>query len=126
MNTYATLLSATHVARLGLVRGLLQCGCLFRDSCVVALGSFALNLSIVSAFESELTAVMIAIHIAFDKGWMNSCLECDSSLMVVVFSDPSLVLWKLQSRWRIYLYLFSKCLSFALIFLGRVIVVPIA
>lgn len=43
---------------------------------------------------------MLAIEIAFDKGWHNFWLECDSKLVVEAFKSDRIVPWHLRNRWR--------------------------
>lgn len=42
---------------------------------------------------------MIAIELAFEKGWKNLWLECDSVLVTKAFKSPNLVPLKLRNRW---------------------------
>jgi ribonuclease HI len=62
------------------------------------LGSFALNIGEGNAFLAELTDVMIAIEIVASKNWVRLWLESDSRL-VLAFSKPSMVPWRIRNRW---------------------------
>ncbi|KAK3205880.1 hypothetical protein Dsin_019926 [Dipteronia sinensis] len=56
---------------------------------------------ILHAFEAELSAVINAIEYAFDFGWHNLWIECESSYMVSLLScrSPN-VPWRFLSFWK--------------------------
>lgn len=88
-------------------------GGLFRGSDAAFLGGFSSYVGIANAFCAELTAVMIAIESAFQRGWHRLWIECDSMLVLQAFSDHSLVPWKIRNRWKNCVHL-SKCMFFQL------------
>ncbi|XP_019432708.1 PREDICTED: uncharacterized protein LOC109339679 [Lupinus angustifolius] len=47
----------------------------------------------------ELTAAILAIIFAHQKGWHNIWLECDSMIVVDIFYDKAIPPWKLLSKW---------------------------
>lgn len=51
------------------------------------------------AIHAELNGAMLAIEIANKKGWRQVWLECDSQLVVSVFSSISIVPWQQRNRW---------------------------
>lgn len=57
---------------------------------------------------AEFVGVMLAIEIAFDKGWHNLWIECDSKLVLDAFKNISLVPWKLVNRWKNCLYIADR------------------
>lgn len=60
--------------------------------CQVFRVSFSLN--------DELLTAMIAIEMAFDKGWQRIWLECDSTSEVAPFSSVVSVPWRIWNRWK--------------------------
>lgn len=46
-----------------------------------------------------LVAAMTTIELAYNKGWFQLWLKCDSSLVVSTFKSCKLVSWKLRVRW---------------------------
>ncbi|KAG4936816.1 hypothetical protein JHK82_051034 [Glycine max] len=48
----------------------------------------------------ELLTAMIAIEMAFDKGWQRIWLECDSTSEVAPFSSVVSVPWRIWNRWK--------------------------
>lgn len=77
--------------------GAAACRGIFRDRHASILGCFALNLGISFAFHAEIMGAILTIDIAFKKGWHYIWLECDSSLVVAAFSNPSIVPWCLRN-----------------------------
>lgn len=75
-------------------------GGIFRNSLGDSFGCFSSDVGITSAFHAELSAVMIAIELAFKKGWKNIWFECDSTSVVASTKYHSLVPWKIRVRWR--------------------------
>lgn len=61
---------------------------------------FASNLGIFSLWKAELFGAMLAIELAFARGWHNLWLECDSKLLVDAFKSEKGVPWKIRNRWR--------------------------
>lgn len=55
------------------------------------MGCFSANLGVKHAFFAKLIKAMLAIEIAFRKGWRSLWLECDSMLVVQAFSSNSVV-----------------------------------
>lgn len=53
------------------------------------MGCFSANLGVKHAFFAKLIKAMLAIEIAFRKGWRSLWLECDSMLVVQAFSSNS-------------------------------------
>lgn len=81
------------------------CGGVFRDASGGFLGSFCHSLGWNTSFYSELYAVILAIEIAHDKGWVYLWLESDSVSVVACFSSRSFSPpWNLRVRW-------NNCLS---------------
>ncbi|KAL6189533.1 hypothetical protein ACLB2K_040921 [Fragaria x ananassa] len=81
------------------------CGGVFRDASGGFLGSFCHSLGWKTSFYSELYAVILAIEIAHDKGWVYLWLESDSVSVVACFSSRSFSPpWNLRVRW-------NNCLS---------------
>lgn len=80
------------------------CGGLFRDYRASILGCFSKNLGVSTSLIAELEGAMLAIEIAFEKGWHRLWLEYDSQLVVMAFNNVKLVPWKVRTRWRNCLY----------------------
>lgn len=76
-----------------------SCGGIYRDYNGSHLGSFSMNIGVGNALLAEFTTYMIVIEIAKDKRWNHLWLETNSKLVVLEFKKPSLVPWKLRSRW---------------------------
>lgn len=51
--------------------GLAGCGAIFRDHSANSLGCFSQNLGVNNSFFVEIMGVILAIEIAFNKGWLN-------------------------------------------------------
>lgn len=49
--------------------------------------------------QAELTRDMVVIEIAFEPGWRHLWLECDSTLVTLVFSNFDIFPWQLQNWW---------------------------
>ncbi|GAU15839.1 hypothetical protein TSUD_236550, partial [Trifolium subterraneum] len=81
------------------VPAMAACGGIFRNSRSDHLGSFAFNIGEGNAFLAELTGAMLAIEIAASKNWVYLWLESDSRLVVLAFSKPSMVPWRIRNRW---------------------------
>lgn len=87
------------------------CGGIFRDHRATFMGCFAANLGSSSALHAELLGAMMAIELAYDKGWHNLWLECDSLLVLSAFHSFGIVPWRLRNRWRNCIHL-TKRMSF--------------
>ena len=57
------------------------------------------DIAIATAFAVELLGAILAIEIAFDKGWNRLWLECNSRLVVNAFNSSFEGPWKLSNRW---------------------------
>ncbi|CAK8576871.1 unnamed protein product [Lathyrus sativus] len=75
------------------------CGGIFRDHFGNHIESFACNLGPVNSLFAELMGAILAIEHALVRGWSNIWLESDSTLVVMAFSKPSVVPWKIRNRW---------------------------
>lgn len=75
------------------------------------MGCFSMFIGHNFAFQAELFGAMLAIEIAYSKGWHNLWLECDFMLVIFAFSSPHMVLWKVRNRWDNCL-LFLKDMNF--------------
>ncbi|KAJ0027643.1 hypothetical protein Pint_36567 [Pistacia integerrima] len=69
--------------------GLSACGGVFRSNSGEFLGGFLINLGFEFAYYAELMAVLIAIEIAYSKGWWQLWIESDALTVVQV----------IQTRW---------------------------
>lgn len=77
-----------------------SCGGIFRYSNANILSCFAENLGGGTSYHSELSAIMRATEIAFQRGWRNDWIETDSSLVVMAFNKDSMIPCGLRNRWR--------------------------
>ncbi|KAF1894029.1 hypothetical protein Lal_00003945 [Lupinus albus] len=59
---------------------------IFRDYQGAYLGGFVVFFGISDSLFAELKAAIMAIEIAYHKGWRNIWLECDSALVVSIFN----------------------------------------
>jgi ribonuclease HI len=75
------------------------CGGLFRDNNGNHLGSFADFLGDSIAFLAELSGIMRAIELAFDRGWHSLWIECDSKLATMAFNNYHMVPCHIRNRW---------------------------
>ncbi|CAJ2637431.1 unnamed protein product [Trifolium pratense] len=71
--------------------GLAACGGIFRDCRCTYVGGFSCNLGISNSLFAELTAAMLSIEMAHDRGWRYLWLECDSLLTVQAFINSLIV-----------------------------------
>lgn len=62
------------------------CGGIFRDHSAAVMGCFAANLGIANALHAELMAAIMAIELAYEKGWHKLWLACDSKLVLSSFT----------------------------------------
>lgn len=53
----------------------------------------------VSALHAELIGATRAIETAYHRNWINFWLESDSMLVVMAFSNDSIVPWHLRNKW---------------------------
>jgi len=75
------------------------CGIIFRNcdaDCILCIFE---NLSMVSALHVELIGAMRAIDMTFQRNWINFWLELDSILVVMAFSNDSIVPWHIRNIW---------------------------
>ena len=80
--------------------GLAGCGGIFRTSRGFFKGAFAIPLGKTFAFEAELVGAIHAISYAYDFGWTNLWLECDSLYLVTLLrTRSSYVPWRWKSSW---------------------------
>lgn len=63
------------------------------------LGCFSDNLCIKHALYADLVGAMMAIELVFKNGWQK-WLDCDSLLVVKVFSSDNIVPWDIRNRWK--------------------------
>ncbi|KAJ4715617.1 Ribonuclease H [Melia azedarach] len=75
------------------------CGGVFRDCDGAFLGGYGLALGHQTAYYSEIMGVILAIELAFARGWGKLWLESDSlSTIQLLISDSLLPSWNLQNR----------------------------
>lgn len=74
------------------------CGGIFKSHLGNHDGSFASNLDNENALFAELMRVILAIKHAHAHGWSNLWLKSDSKLVVLAFSKPFVVPWKIRNR----------------------------
>lgn len=84
------------------------CGSFYGNTNLVFLGGFAINLGITSALCSEIIGAMVAIKIAYHKGWFSMWLETDSIVVFLAFKSSKIVPWHLLNRWNNCLHLLSS------------------
>ncbi|KAJ4713826.1 Ribonuclease H [Melia azedarach] len=89
--------------------GLSACGGLFRDTGGRFLGGFALALGHQTAFHAEIMVVILAVEIAYERGWFHLWLESDCLPIIHLLLNDSLhPPWPLQNRWMNCKLLVSK------------------
>ncbi|XP_019458852.1 PREDICTED: uncharacterized protein LOC109358812 [Lupinus angustifolius] len=79
--------------------GLAGAGGIFRNingSCVAYFASF---LGIHSGVYAELFASIKVVQLAFNNGWTNIWLECDSTTVVDIFKGRAKAPWKISNLW---------------------------
>ncbi|POO02039.1 Ribonuclease H, partial [Trema orientale] len=80
--------------------GLAGCGGIFRTSRGFFKGAFAIPLGKTFAFEAELAGAIHAILYAYEFGWTNLWLECDSTYLVTLLRERSpSVPWRWKPSW---------------------------
>lgn len=85
-----------------------SCGGTFKNNDADFLGAFALNMGISTSLCAELHSAIIAIEIAFNRGWNHLWLETDSMLVTLAFKSKSVVPWQLRNIWENCLHLTSS------------------
>jgi len=75
-------------------------GGIFRNYEGECIGCFSQFLGNKDALHAELVAAMIAIEIAYQKGFRNIWLESDSQLVNLTFKSNSVVPWCLKNGWQ--------------------------
>lgn len=93
--------------------GIAAGGGILRDSSAATLGYFTINLVVSYSFDAELHAVMTVIELAYRKGWIKLCLECESMLVINSFKDPKMVPWQMRIRWLNYVQLTRQMFFFS-------------
>ena len=63
------------------------------------LDCFSSYIDIYNSFFAEIFAVILALEMAKDKGWLNLWIEYDFAFVIQAFSNPSIVPCKLHKRW---------------------------
>ncbi|XP_055961571.1 uncharacterized protein LOC130015445 isoform X2 [Mercurialis annua] len=75
-------------------------GGIFRNSNSFTRGAFSFCLGVEFAFVAELATAIMAVNIAWRRGWHYLWLECDSSYVVQLFLSKSInVPWVYLHRW---------------------------
>ncbi|KAL5170058.1 putative ribonuclease H protein [Glycine soja] len=72
---------------------------IFRDHRGGMLGCFSFYIGIQKSLFAEIFAIILALEVARDKGWLKVWIKCDSTLVIQAFSNPSFVPWKQRKRW---------------------------
>jgi len=67
------------------------------------IGSFSSFLGVRKSLYAEVTGAILAIELAWSKGFRRIWLACDSSLLCQSFSSFNLIPWSLRGRWRKYI-----------------------
>lgn len=75
-------------------------GIIFRDHTGSPLGFYAKYIGINSSLHAESEVVIDVVDIAYNMGWTNVWIKCDSLLTVQAFKNGSIVPWNMQTRWR--------------------------
>ncbi|KAF1876319.1 hypothetical protein Lal_00029667, partial [Lupinus albus] len=79
--------------------GLAGGGNIFRYHNGAYLGGFSDFFLNKDALFAELQAAIKAIQIAHQKGWRTIWLECDSTLLVDIFTGKGVIPWRLANNW---------------------------
>lgn len=75
-------------------------------------GCFSSVLGMGFAFEAELVGVMMAVDIAFSKGWHSFWIESDSIYVVSLLRSRSMIVpWNHRNRWLYTLHLIRQIYS---------------
>ena len=80
--------------------GFTTCAGIFRGSRSEYIGSFSSFLGVQKSLYAEVMGAILAIEIAWSKGFRRIWLECDSSHLCQAFSLFNLIPWYLRGRWR--------------------------
>ncbi|XP_057803511.1 uncharacterized protein LOC131018823 [Salvia miltiorrhiza] len=89
--------------------GKIAAGGVFRDNHSTVRGCFHKKGGIGYAFEAELLAVITAIQYANDRNWFYLWLESDSTYIVRLIQDRSLLVpWRFMASWKRILVLLDK------------------
>ncbi|MCH79531.1 glycerol-3-phosphate dehydrogenase, partial [Trifolium medium] len=81
--------------------GAAACGGVFRDHADDFVFAFAQPLGFETPFFAERFGAILAIELAYSKGWLNLWLETDSLLVVSAFNNATKpVAWPLSNRWK--------------------------
>jgi len=75
------------------------CGRMFRDDNANFLCCFAENLGGGTVYHVELSTIMRAVGIAFQRRWKNLWIETDYALVVMAFNNLSMIPCFLRNRW---------------------------
>ncbi|KAL5177721.1 putative ribonuclease H protein [Glycine soja] len=67
-------------------------GGIFRDHWGGMPGCFSSYIGIQNSLFAKICAIILALEVAKDKGWLNLWIEYDSVLVIQAFSNPSIVL----------------------------------
>jgi ribonuclease HI len=74
------------------------CGGIFRDHTAKFCGGFAQKVP-GTVIHAELMAMILAMELAYSKGWKNLWLESDSKTALLAFENNNMVPWDLRNRW---------------------------
>jgi len=77
-------------------------GGIFRDY-QANFGCFVSNIDILYALNAEIMDVILAIELAYETTCTHLCLESDSKLINLVFTQSKIIPWNLYHRWQNYL-----------------------
>jgi len=80
--------------------GFPTCVGIFRGSRGEYIGSFSSFLRVQKSLYAKVMGVILAIELAWSKGFKCIWLECDSSMLCQAFSSFNLIPWSLRGRWR--------------------------
>lgn len=86
-----------------------SCGGVFRNFTGGIIGSFSSFLGTKTPLEAEIHGVILAVQIAWNQGWHNIWLECDSTLTVsMIKNGKSEVPISIKEKWHNTLEKISK------------------
>ena len=86
-----------------------SCAGIFRNCRGFVQGCFSSVLVMGFAFEAELVGVMMAVDIAFSKGWHSLWIESDSIYVVSLLRSRSMIVpWNHRNRWLYTLHLIRQ------------------
>jgi len=100
------------------VRGCLDfsaCASIFCDSRGEYIGSFSSFLIVQKSSFAKVMGAMLAIELAWSKGFKHIFLECDSFFLCQVFSSFNLIPWSLRGGWRKCMKICKEIESFSYI-----------